>query len=200
MRVAKALLGASGTILLLAVLVSTASARRLAVSSSSFRVSFARIRFESELSPGNNCIITLEGSLHSTTILKVAASLVGYITTARLAGCISGRATILSATLPWHLRYVSFAGILPNISRLTLDIISFSLRTRSLEAGCLLRTTAETALRLQLLRETRGAITEAEIEGSRIQTDCIIDLNNVIARAGNVTVLNGPNRVTITLI
>lgn len=202
MSIARVLLAVAAATVLLGVGVGTASARRLRVSSQTFRIAFARIRIESEVIPFNNCPITMEGSFHSESIVKVAAALVGYITRAQLGPCESGHVTILRETLPWHLRYTSFSGTLPSIGRVTLDIIEFAIFTRNTETGvsCLLRTTAANPLRLSLAREAGGAISEAELDGRRIPTSCVFETNNVIARLGAVTVPGSTTRVTLTLI
>jgi hypothetical protein len=54
---------------LLGVLVGAASASRLSVTSTTFRATFREVRYESGLQHGN-CILTMEGSFHSATIVE----------------------------------------------------------------------------------------------------------------------------------
>lgn len=200
MRLARALLITGGATLLLGLIVGTATARRLEVSSSTFRLTFARIRFESNLNPIVNCVLTMEGSLHATTIAKVAGTLVGYITRATLGPCETGRATILRESLPWHVRYGSFTGTLPAINRVELQVVHMQIRLLTFETPCLHQTTAEQPLRVYLLREAGGAISEVEAEARRLQTGCGLDFDEIIARGGAVTVLSATTRVTVRLI
>jgi hypothetical protein len=62
-----------------------------------------------------SCEVTLRFSLHRS-IAKVEGALAGFVTEIRVntAGCNGGRARALTETLPWHIRYISFRGTLPN--------------------------------------------------------------------------------------
>jgi hypothetical protein len=201
MRLRNSLVAVAGAALVLGIAASVASAGRLEMSSNNFRLTFARVKIESDFNPNVNCPVTMEGSLHSRTISKVAGSLVGYITSARLGTCEESmqRATILQESLPWHVRYRSFSGRLPEISKTSFDIIGFNIRTQSLSNPCLLRTTVSEPLLLHLFREAGGAISEAELEARRLPTPCIAFVE-IIARSGTVTVLSGSTRVTVRLI
>jgi hypothetical protein len=99
-----AALSAAVAIAVMALNVTTATARTLSIGpSQQFRETFNDI----ESSFGeirNDCRLTLEGSLHARTIAKVAGALLGYITRFATGQCTQGT-TILTETLPWHVRY-----------------------------------------------------------------------------------------------
>jgi hypothetical protein len=105
------------TLLLLALAASSASAQRLSVSNRNIRMQFRPLRFTSRESEATiGCNLTLEGSFHSATIHKVRGALVGHVSRASVASCGFGTAaTILTASLPWHITYDSFLGRLPRL-------------------------------------------------------------------------------------
>jgi hypothetical protein len=73
------------------------------------------------------CQATLEGTFHSHSYAKVEGTLLGYITRASVASCTGGTGRILTETLPWHVRYESFATALPLFTKITTRIIGFAL-------------------------------------------------------------------------
>lgn len=80
--------------------------------------------------------VTLRGNLHRT-ISKVEGSLVGTITDCRVAlgeaGFIFIRVRIdCNLTVPWHVRYVGFAGSLPSITSIRLLVLNVSFRIADL--------------------------------------------------------------------
>jgi hypothetical protein len=123
----KLVLATLGTTLLMALAVGTASARNLSVSNQTFRYTFNNIEQAIEGISTTTCRITLEGSLHGRTMAKVAGTLLGYITRVITGQCNPNQVTILTETLPWHLRYVGFSGRLPNI---TLILVRFRWASR----------------------------------------------------------------------
>jgi hypothetical protein len=142
MKLCKLLLAAVGATVLLGSLVSSASARTFSVENNRVRAAFSSVEFHLPEAT-TRCHVTLEGSLHSRTLAKVSGTLMGYITSAILGPCLSGTATILRETLPWHVRYSGFEGALPNITSLITHVVGASWRVR--EAGgiaCLARSTS----------------------------------------------------------
>jgi hypothetical protein len=130
MKLSKLLLAVVGATVLLGALVSSASAGRLSNSSTTLRATWARMDFTGGFGTVE-CEVTLEGSLHSRTIAKVARALIGNITAASVSSpCRRGGATILRETLPWHVTYNSFAGTLPNITNILTDVVGASFRIR----------------------------------------------------------------------
>ena len=145
---------ALAVVLVLAFAVGTASAGRLEFSNRDFRLTFPIL----VLTAGgvtSECPVTLEGTLHSATIRKVLGALIGHITRARsnnaACGGSSGRdsscgtevinATVTPNTLPWHVRYQGFGGTLPNITRVSIDIVGASILGAGGGASCLYRST-----------------------------------------------------------
>jgi hypothetical protein len=109
---------------LFASLAGSASARNFSLTNSNIRVVFEPLRFIGSFGPEVRCRVTLEGSFHCATISKVAERLLGYITRAIVdqPGCTTSPAgegeagEVRAETLPWHIRYVSFAGTLPRVT------------------------------------------------------------------------------------
>jgi hypothetical protein len=134
---------------LMALAVTNASANRLSITAHNFRVVWTALEFVG--SGGFNtvrCPVTLEGSFHYNTMVKVIDALLGHISRASVnsAGCASGHATILTATLPWRVSYHLFRGTLPGIAAVRLLLQGFSQLievTNVLRFFCLARTTAE---------------------------------------------------------
>jgi hypothetical protein len=142
MKLCKLLLAAAGATVLLGALVSSASAGRLSVSNQSISAMWSTVTFTGPFG-ATRCHVTLEGTLHSATMVKTVGSLIGYITRAILNICEAGAATILTETLPWHIRYSGFQGTLPEITSLIVHVIGGAFRIR--EPGgitCLATTTA----------------------------------------------------------
>jgi hypothetical protein len=70
----------------------------------------------------DRCDLTLEGSFHSRTFPKTPELLIGYLTRVGTANCTL-TTTILTATLPWHVRYTGFSGALPDITAIRARIV-----------------------------------------------------------------------------
>jgi hypothetical protein len=139
----------------LAAAVGTATARRLETSNQFIRVVWNALKFNEGGGggPSVTCPVTLEGSFHSRTISKVSGQLIGYITRAALTrnGCVlAGGAEnirILNGveeptnTLPWHVRYDSFEGTLPNIAGIRLQLIGAAFLLTAFGVSCLYKST-----------------------------------------------------------
>jgi hypothetical protein len=197
MKLSKLLLATVGAAVLLGALVSSASAGRLSSSSQTLRTAFRTVTFNGVFGD-IRCSVTLEGSLHSRTIAKVAGNLIGYITSAVLGRCEEGRATILRETLPWHARYLSFAGTLPSITSIRINVIGASFRIQEPFAGCLATSSTTSPAIGTFNREAGGVLTSAEIGGT-LPTSCGIE-GSFSSTRDPVTVLNSTTRITVTLI
>jgi hypothetical protein len=201
MKFCKLLLAAVGATVLLSALVGTASARNISITNQTIRAQFREVRFEAAF--GNTvCQVTLEGSLHARTIAKVANSLIGYITAARLGPCPVGTATILQETLPWHVQYVSFNGTLPNITALNTNVIGSSFRVReTFGVTCLARSTTTAPARGTYNIGAGGVISGARI-GGVIPTgaECFGASGTFSSDEGRVFLLNTTTAVSIRLI
>jgi hypothetical protein len=133
MRSTKRLLTAAlAATALFAALATTGSARRFSVSNTNIRAVFRPVIFQGFEGTTLSCTLTLEGTFHYRTFIKVERTLIGYITRAIFAtetcvagGGFIGRPRVLTETLPWHVRYVSFEGGLPSVT-LRVRILNFS--------------------------------------------------------------------------
>ena len=199
MKLSKLLLATLGATVLLGALVGSASATRLASSSTTLRSTFREVTFSGAF--GHIvCQVTLEGSLHSRTITKTVGSLIGYITAANLGTCATGTATILRETLPWHAQYNSFTGTLPAITGITIRVIGAKFRVREPLLTCLATSTTENPAIGTFSRETAtGALTTGRISGSGIETTCG-RVGAFNSDAGPITVAGAATRITVTLI
>jgi hypothetical protein len=140
------LLAAMTAALLLAMLVGTASAGRIGLNERGFRAVWSSMRFAYELDGDDPhdfiaCPVTLEGSFHSSTFAKTREALLGVITRAGVGTCEFGSLTVLTATLPWHIKYQSFTGVLPNISAIRVSLVNVSWQTTIEGLTCLARST-----------------------------------------------------------
>ena len=137
---------------LLALGASAAAAAFFELSDSSWRTTWSQIEVLGGVS-AVRCALTLEGSFHSRTIEKIRGLLVGYVTSASIGSCSAGSATVLTATLPWHLRYREFEGTLPTITGVSLDLVGASFQGREPTFGvtCLFRTTSEAPLTMRAI-------------------------------------------------
>lgn len=89
---------------LLALAVGSASAARLSVTSSGFRIVWRSLSFRSTVAPEVvlECPVTLEGSFHSATFRKVRGAVIGGVTRAQAnsGSCTRGRLALNQETLP----------------------------------------------------------------------------------------------------
>lgn len=181
---------------LLAVSVSSSIAGRNSSSSQTFRTTYARVNFAGGFGT-TECAATIEGSLHTRTTTKTAGSLIGYVTRAIAGTCARGSATVLTASLPWHVRYTSFTGTLPNITRGNVSVagVQFSIREPTFGITCLASGGTATGGNT---REAGGALTSTTI-GGESPTDCGIN-GTVSGTSTALTVLGAATRITLTLI
>jgi len=141
MKLALASLAAA---LLLASIVSAASAAHLSSTERTFRAVWTPLTFAESFGFFNvRCNVTMEGSFVERTIAKVVGSVIGDVTSAGVAHpCTggegwawNGRESILgvvqSTSLPWHLTYEGFTTTLPNIATIRLLLVrpKFSIST-----------------------------------------------------------------------
>jgi hypothetical protein len=166
-HVRRLLLGAVLTASVVALACSSASAIRLALSEPTFRAVWTPARF---IVSGFtiNCNVTLEGSIHSTSIAKVERSLIGYVSRATANSCSTGTMSVLTETLPWHVQYGSFTGTLPNISTMTTRVIGMSASLTFLGLTCLARSEANTPALMVAERSGTGTITNFRWDESTV--------------------------------
>jgi len=189
-----------GATVLLGTLVSTASAGRLEFSTKEISAMWRSVELEGAFGITKRCQVTLDGTLHERTMVKTIGTLMGYITRAFLGTCSSGTATILTETLPWHIRYSGFSGTLPNINSLIAHIIGYSRRFRE-AAGitCLERSETNHPVILTFHRNAAThLLTEVGISGT-IPTTCGPEVT-VRSDSGPVSVSNSATAVSASLI
>jgi hypothetical protein len=210
LRLSRLVIALVGATALMAAVVGSASARSLSTSNQNIRAVWNPLTFTEPFGGSVRCPVTLEGSLHSRTIVKGIYNLIGYITRAAVgapATCTGGEATILQETLPWHVRYNGFAGTLPNITRVLTLIsgASFRVRVNASGATCLFRTTdAEHAAGIFTRNTTTGELTSAEVGGEITSTEGCAFGARVRGRLSgtttSLTLLGTTARITVTLI
>lgn len=194
----------------------TAQARRFELSNQLFRAVWGaghRLTFASTAEGSSFivvCEVTLEGSFHSRTLSKTCGQLVGYVTRAAFAlPCEGGTFSIPPTTLPWHIRYDSFVGTLPNITRIRLQLVNaaFLLRiTFGVNVGCLYQSTTASPAFMFVELETGGVSALAPDNfptisiRTRLENGGFCPEALVYGGASAVTVLNSTTRITIRLV
>jgi hypothetical protein len=202
----------------MAALVGIAHARNLSTSSETLRATWAGFSLKEPIfgiTASFACSLNLEGSLHGRTIAKSNYNLIGYITRAAFSPptqCAGGEASVLAETLPWHIRYQSFAGTLPDIRSIAVLVsrASFRLRINGLPGVSCLFTTRETLAEHGLITFNRNTTTR-ELTSAEIRSEITSNEGcepsgfrvRFILTAGptaNLTVLNSSGKITVTLI
>jgi len=196
-----------GAAVTLGALVGTASANRLSTTNRNIRATWAQMVFEGAFEQTVVCPVTLEGSLHSNVIAKTAGALVGFISrgTVNSNNCTGGNATILQASLPWHVRYASFAGTLPNITSITTNIIGAQFRVlSSAGASCLFTTSTTQPASGTFNRAAGGALTSVDVAGRITSNEgCLLGFRTtgvLGGRSTTLTLLGAATAITVTLI
>jgi hypothetical protein len=195
MKFSKLLLVVVGATVLLGALVSSASARNLSTSSQSNAVLWRRVDFSGGFGTVE-CEVKASGSFHTRTIAKVVA-LVGYITEATILRCARAGATINQASLPWHRRYKSFTGTLPNITGESETITGLEWTVREPVFGITCTVRRETSSAVGSFAISSGTVTRAEISGS---DSCGEFSGTFSGTETNALDRTGGARLTITLI
>lgn len=196
--------------LLMGLGVASASARSFSTTESAFRVTWRSLEFTASIFE-IRCPVTLEGSFHGSTITKAPKGLIGYITRAVVnnTACTGGRATVLTETLPWHIRYDSFAGTLPNITsiRVLLSNASFQIAARTIfgDITCLARSEPSRPAEGRITRNvTTGQVTGLVAEPVPpipiVSGSGFCPEEGTFSGTGTVTRLGGTTPITVTLI
>ena len=182
------------------ILVGAAVANRLAASTQTLTTTWSQLTFTDAFGNAFICPVTLAGSLHSRTVTKTASALMGFINRASVGACGFGSATMLQAALPWHLRYRSFAGMLPNITSIKTDLIGVSFRLEATSgAACLFASGGTEPLVATFSRNTvSGAVTSTALNGTITSNEaCSFGIRTSIRVDGSSTTVTA---LTITLI
>jgi hypothetical protein len=208
----KLTLAALTATLVMALAVNTASANNISLSNQTFRVVWSPLNFIGEGSSVRGvCNVTIEGSFHSRTIVKTIGALIGYVTRAIAGGCTENSATVLTATLPWHITYEGFSGRLPNITRVRLLLrhIAFVTQIFGGLVECLYadagNNQSENSAGEVLLSSGSANELAADpsiripfVRGSGLTENC--PTRGGFTGTGNVTLLGATTRITVTLI
>jgi hypothetical protein len=163
-RHSKVLLSALIAVVLLGAIATGALANRLRLVNSErgFRIVWTPMTFSVSTGAVIRCNATLEGTFHSSTFVKTRNLLIGYVTRAgtTVASCTGGRASFLTATLPWHVTYRAFTGTLPSIRSVQISLIGLSTTLEDGAYFCLSRTTAANpgGFNLNTVREAGGQL------------------------------------------
>ena len=199
LSVAKTLIAVTAVSVAMGVLVGTATANRLAASTQTLTVTWTAVTFTDAFGGTLQCPLTLAGSLHSRTITKVAGALIGFINRASFGVCSSGSATVLQAALPWHVRYLGFSGVLPNITSVRTNVIGAALRfVTSTGVPCLFTSSTVQPLTVTYIRGAGGAVTSKSLGGTMTSNEaCAFGFRTTINISGNSSTVTP---LTITLI
>lgn len=198
----------AGAVLIAAVTSSTAFGNHMSISNQNWRLVFSPLRFTGTAGFASiACPVTLEGSFHSASIAKTAGLLLGYVNRASVAAasCTGGSARIEQEALPWHIRYESFNGTLPNITGIALQIVGAAFLITTSFGGCRYRTTAESPSVGVATRESGGAITGATLsERSEIPLTTTLsgfcDPRGRFEGTGRLTAQGSTAAISVTLI
>jgi hypothetical protein len=200
MKISKLLLAVVSAAVLLGAIVSSASARNLSSSSQTTTALWRRMDFRGGFGTVE-CEVKLSGSFHARTIAKSVGSLIGYITEGTILRCARGGATINQASLPWHRRYRSFTGTLPNIAGTgeTVTGAEWSIR-EPFGITCTVRAAESSTIGTYGVDSsntaTRGTVLEASVSGN---SRCSGIEGTLSGTETNVTNGSGA-RLTVTLI
>jgi hypothetical protein len=162
-----------------------------------------------------DCEVTLEGTFHEKSFVKLSGSFVGEVTRAIVASnlCRNGSARVLATSLPWAVEYASFTGTLPAIATFKLLVIGASFLIAppgGVLQPCLAESTAAHPARFTALLEVEaGGLRvverlEAERNSSiplrRAGMTCEWASTGTISGIGNATVLGGTAKTRVELI
>jgi len=142
------------------------------------------------------CPITLEGSFAQESIPAVVRSAVGAVTNASLPGaCTGGSASVARETLPWHVQYNGFTGVLPNIAGIRLRLPDAHFIGSFAGIVCRLSTTDAEPLKLTAnLSNAEVTSVDAEpLAGIRLEGGvfCPVGLAYVRGRTGPLATQSG---------
>lgn len=110
---------------------------RFGAEGAAMRVTFSALRFEGGFGT-NECPVTLSGTLAGAT-RKTTGWLTGEVGSATVGTCIRGSFGLPTEALPWRMRYVSFQGVLPNITGVRLDLREVAVLITPFGANCVYR-------------------------------------------------------------
>jgi hypothetical protein len=186
---------------LLAAGTQIASARRIAVSVQTLRSVWSSMEFNLNGLTTVRCPVTLEGSFASRTISKVFGTLIARYNRGIFgeASCVSGSARVLAETIPWHEKWATFTGTLPNITMWGWRWPDWRFLTRVLEISCLYTTSETEPVIAESHREAGGRATGVSVSGSIRSSTAFCPSVAVAGTSANLTSAAG-EPVTISLV
>lgn len=166
MRLARHMTIVALALVIFGALTAIASANRLSYSTNTFSATWGSIEFSGGFGTAS-CHLTLAGSIHSNTITKAAGQLIAYINRASVATCATGSATVLTATLPWHVTFAGFTGTLPTITGIkeNNENVAFQITEPVFGVTCLATSTSASPS-TGTFNLTRGAVSSLTLGGS----------------------------------
>jgi hypothetical protein len=193
---------------ILASALASASARNLSITNDRFRVVWTGLEknfVESGLTV--RCQVTLEGSFHSRTLRKTTGALIGSISrgTVHLAQCQGGLPTVAQESLPWHVRYRSFAGALPAITSFDVEVVGAKLILEVSGVRCTTQSTAASPWVFRATVAASGRIESFNPDGAaqipvRGSFPCEFAGNYTLSGAGRITLLGSTISISVRLI
>jgi hypothetical protein len=203
----KLLFTSLGAALLLSMAVGSASARDLSITNRAYRIVWRELRLGSTGGVNIRCPVTIEGSFHSSTFHKTIHALIGHVTRATVVSrsCTGGTATVNQESLPWHVTYEGFSGILPRITLLFALLIGVKFRVTVLGITCTAQTTTTNPAKGRIIiNEATGAATELVPDETALipltGAGCEFAGNGFFEGPGRVTLLGNTTVITIRLI
>jgi hypothetical protein len=202
----KLLFTSLGAALLLSMAVGSASARDLSVTNRNFRAVWRELRLRSTGGVDIRCPVTLEGSFHSSTIHKTIHALGGHITRATIVSrtCSGGTVTASQESLPWHVTYEGFSGVLPTITLTFVSLIGMKFTITAAGVTCVARTTTENPGRGRLIVGGGGATRELVADETVLIPltgfGCELAGEGFFGGAAAVTLLGNTTTISIRLI
>jgi len=196
----------------------SANARRIELSNQSFRVVWTGANNLTFSGGGAQviCEVTLEGSFHSRTLSKVCGQLVGYVTRAIVkhpcptneGWALNGTEVLegvrVANTLPWHIQYQSFGGVLPRIRSVTVTLVGAAFLVEVLGLHCLYRSTQTNPQKgIVNVNETNGQVETLTSEPNpnvKLNSGAFCPAEGGLSGTGSVTVQNSTTRITIRLV
>jgi len=117
------------------------------------------------------------------------------------------RLRLLAETLPWHVRYGSFTGVLPRIGSVKVTLTGPAIRIYELPIGgsCIYRSLLTSPTRHELALGASGEVTSFTAEGSPSpvpfsEGTFICSRELAVASIGTITQLARASALTLTLI
>jgi hypothetical protein len=185
MKFSKLILAVVGATVLLGALVASASARNIEGTQTT-SATWTRMDFRGIFGTVE-CEVKLSGSFHERTSAKSVGSLLGYITEATVVRrCVRGGATVRQESLPWHRRYRSFLGTLPNITGLTETVTGAEWRIEIFGFNCTVAGATSSTIGTYVV--SAGRVTSAEVSGTSSCSGSNGTLTGSTTNVGTVTV------------